>query len=579
MDDSSGNVPHLNFIEHTPYSNQDIVEEDVYKTDHEYDAESMFTSVTDVTTFTKAGGMTQRLLDLGVDVDHLRHLRVVNVNKKVDQELEDEKFEKLSKGIRYCPECSAANKAYMDWCVECGEVLIGVEPTLPYTKKKIREDEREKKKRNSLSRGSSKKEGGMRVEDVESSRTSGYHPHASPESGRGLSLSSSPVHLRRDHSISPTSNMRVQSPLRNIQEKEDTPETKDSGRASISDMRERMLKYSDSERDDDSTPDDKKDLDEAQSDFFQKISDPVLKDFIISYRNRQMSKDKVEKENIDKSKSNHSSKVKSPSEGVNSNKNYSSSIIDEKPAMKDKAIKSSYKTNHLCEKSSSGVDISNELKLLINDDSVRESESLSENLDLENHSKLREKPRKKKKKKVMMDVEIFSYGESRKSRDFNRGNNVVPLLNFVRSSDEESSEGETYSSEENDDVKESIEEDDTQNDANNYHHQVNPNDSERIKGENLHTQSQSTDTSKYNLNSKAAPSGTKDSGQTAESSQTTASSSRMTSNVEVSKSRDGTDEVSQKPKLSRNTPPSYERHWARSSIAWSSYNPRELSTR
>ena len=182
---------------------------------------SGFTSVTATTMNTgKAGGLTRRLENLGVDLEHLRHLRVVD-RKQHDQEASDANFEKLSKGIRYCPECSTPNKAYMDWCLGCGEILIGVEPSLPgqrskqadgssanfnsnggTDKKTIRGSTKASKGSNGgneqvSGRDSLGRSSRLKSRNVSNSRsvkkTETYMAQESPESGKGLSLSSSPV--------------------------------------------------------------------------------------------------------------------------------------------------------------------------------------------------------------------------------------------------------------------------------------------------------------------------------------------------------------------------------------------------
>ena len=208
--------------ERSPEGTTDLVsdgEDNENENDDAASCSSGFTSVTANTMTTgKAGGLTRRLENLGVDLEHLRHLRVVD--RKQDQETSDAVFEKLSKCIRYCPECSVANKAYMDWCLGCGEILIGVEPALTGQKSKQRDNGgnnsgtggTDKKSGRGSSRlnksnngeveqyaggGSFRHSGRPKSRNVTKSRSvtrvESYTPQESPESGKGLSLSSSPV--------------------------------------------------------------------------------------------------------------------------------------------------------------------------------------------------------------------------------------------------------------------------------------------------------------------------------------------------------------------------------------------------
>ena len=547
------------------------VEADFYKTDKvDDDNQSAFTGVTGVTGVTsasKAGGVTQRLKELGVDLEHLRHLRVVS--KKADQEAEDAKFEKLSKGIRYCPECGASNKAYMDWCTECGEVLIGVEPTLPYSKKKD-----DKKKKGSSSKGGSNRDavkrefgsGDLKIEDVESSRSNtGYFPKDSPESGRGVSLSNSPVRYRGRRS-----------------EKE-VAEPKDSGRASSG---ERAVTQSDSEgvdREEDSSAGNE----ESQSDFFEQISDPVLKEFIISYRNRQISGDVAKKSSP---KTNHKSRISSKTEitekrsspkvpSVTNGKDKSRYILKKKDENSNQG--------NSCQEEDSGTDFINT--------EVKNTESVPQK-----SVKKKSKKSKKKNKEPPMDVEIFGYEESRISQDSTRGLNLVPMLNLKGSSDESSGEDDDSSS---DDSGSEI--DDIQDDYVISHDMSNDNlprfeqsdfsiveevseedeDEEDEESSSYRPPGQSSSSSqtqvsvsansmrKVSSNTHNAGTGVARPSKPQSSSGTPAKKSTQSSSSSV---RASLDQGSQR---SKGTPAGYQRHWARSSVAWSSYNPRELSTR
>ena len=70
----------------------------------------------------KAGGLTDRLHDLGMDVFHVHHTK--------EKEESQKKGKHKGKVLIVCPECEGLNKEYMSWCTHCGEMIIGVEPML-----------------------------------------------------------------------------------------------------------------------------------------------------------------------------------------------------------------------------------------------------------------------------------------------------------------------------------------------------------------------------------------------------------------------------------------------------------------
>ncbi|XP_064600060.1 uncharacterized protein LOC135466488 [Liolophura sinensis] len=93
--------------------------------------EELETLVASTITNLKAGGVTERLKELGIDVPFLNcplprteangdssQRNCISSKKKTVTEPNEAKM---------CTECSALNKSYMSWCGNCGEVLIGVE--------------------------------------------------------------------------------------------------------------------------------------------------------------------------------------------------------------------------------------------------------------------------------------------------------------------------------------------------------------------------------------------------------------------------------------------------------------------
>ena len=86
---------------------------------------------TAVTGFTiDAGGVTERLEELGLDPKYVKGELNNNDNDKNNQNKQDGQSAKKGKLLIICPECDGFNKEYMSWCTHCGEMIIGVEPML-----------------------------------------------------------------------------------------------------------------------------------------------------------------------------------------------------------------------------------------------------------------------------------------------------------------------------------------------------------------------------------------------------------------------------------------------------------------
>ncbi|XP_046335483.2 uncharacterized protein LOC124117572 [Haliotis rufescens] len=99
--------------------------------------EDAFTSVT--ATSVKAGGITDRLERLGIDVAHIKSKDAVNEGDEDDKQ-------KKRKKVKVCPACASWNKEYMSWCADCGEILIGVE-SIVAKRKERRKDNADRKDR------------------------------------------------------------------------------------------------------------------------------------------------------------------------------------------------------------------------------------------------------------------------------------------------------------------------------------------------------------------------------------------------------------------------------------------------
>ncbi|XP_060605854.1 uncharacterized protein LOC132758296 [Ruditapes philippinarum] len=93
---------------------------------NEFDNETLVNSMANTDATLHAGGLTERLNELGIDVSHVKYS-----NKDKKQIGEDKKHGgKKGKVLIVCPDCGGLNKEYMSWCTQCGEMIIGVEPML-----------------------------------------------------------------------------------------------------------------------------------------------------------------------------------------------------------------------------------------------------------------------------------------------------------------------------------------------------------------------------------------------------------------------------------------------------------------
>ncbi|GFO41641.1 F-box/lrr-repeat protein 20 [Plakobranchus ocellatus] len=607
---------------------------------------SGFTSVTANTTTTgKAGGVTRRLENLGVDLEHLRHLRVVD--KKQDQETSDANFEKLSKGVRYCPECGTANKAYMDWCLGCGEILIGIEPSLPGQRNRQGEssingdaatDKRSGRssavanrssksgpEQRSRGRDSSRQYDQNKLRKISNSRLVSkaeadvYTPQESPESGKGLSLSSSPVRYRR--------------------EQEDTcEEPKDSGRASSNEAQEkyrtlhgesRRESEEEEEEEEGYSADDLEVMDEedfveeegveydyqdSEPNFFEQIKDPVLRDFIISYRNKQIMKEG--QKNPDMSKvsapgtstchsTDQSEVYKNSSEKYDDSVKSSMELISSITGTRTSQFNISFSSDQNKVYSPSAK-ATNSSKADTSESAAREEDSALNGRDYEvtNHSastyaedntSKKEKKRKKKRKKVEpMDVEIFGYEEIRQSRDSSRASNThsIPLLNLQGSSEEEVLSDDEDDDDDDEDDDSGSQQDSTSDerkvDRQKYQALRNIENNEGFKSLSSGQQMQSIQSKQPSMKSKMPdtsllnkphirPSSATMSSKAVSGSPSHSQSKQRNGQASVTRSSDAG--VNRGGRHRQDNQPGYQRHWARSSTAWSSYHPRELSTR
>ncbi|XP_076472198.1 uncharacterized protein LOC143301651 [Babylonia areolata] len=114
---------------------------DSFSLNHSSDYDDM-TTVTRTSwatgTSVRAGGITDRLEQIGVDPLVMQSIKHRSETAAADEEA----LEAMRNLVRICPECQAVNKEYMTWCLQCGGVLIGIDP-IPA--KDLKKKNREKK--------------------------------------------------------------------------------------------------------------------------------------------------------------------------------------------------------------------------------------------------------------------------------------------------------------------------------------------------------------------------------------------------------------------------------------------------
>ena len=109
----------------------DIRSSELNSKENEKDWDNETLANTAVTGFTiDAGGVTERLHELGVDPKYVKGELNNNDKSKHNQNKQDGQNGKKGKLLIICPECEGFNKEYMSWCTHCGEMIIGVEPML-----------------------------------------------------------------------------------------------------------------------------------------------------------------------------------------------------------------------------------------------------------------------------------------------------------------------------------------------------------------------------------------------------------------------------------------------------------------
>lgn len=526
--------------------------------------DDMASAVTDVTgaSTEKAGGVTQRLQDLNVDLEQLRHLRIVDTQQDHSEAHGD--FESLSKGVRHCPECGSANKAYMDWCTKCGEMLIGVDPVCA--------------KKNNKHVGPGIKRGGNCVKTNRGRNVTAEDgvQDVKPRCG-GFEGGGNEYCYKKYHGGSSISS----SPLNNQESQGYGRELKDSGQESIVFIEEdsspqQMEDYKD--RDSSLLSDEKnrrfenENIDSPHDDvgvsFLEEIKDPVLREFVHSYRRQKFAQqarltdqDVVKQAGYSIAGSDTADSQAQPehrstalSKGAS---HHPAAPLPSKDEVKNMKVRTAPQLMHLSLKTNSESMFEEEVTFEMNEELLTNSKAPSQ-------GKFRKKKKKKKQKGEILDIEIFGYEETRKSRNSGQTSGIVPALNLASSSEEDESEDTSVDS---DDDSENLE--------------VHVGDNEKIEsvvhmapGNNSGAGSPSKlETMKNQFSGNKQP----------------VNSGKMLQHHPITAVHEsppplllGQSETPSHPRRgqgSASVPISYQRHWTRSSIAWSSYNPRELNTR
>ena len=346
------------------------------------------------------------------------------------------------------------------------------------------------------------------------------------------------------------------------------------------------------------------DYQDSEPNFFEQIKDPVLRDFIISYRNKQIMKE-------DEPRTYDSGK---PEDVINSNYQVDnkSALVRDKSEVYDESVKESMAViSKLTGTLTSQFNIElppDSKKALVpgatehssyaedrpqhfeNTYEGSENRSNATAFDAEEKRAEKKEDRKKKKpkkKKVApMDVEIFGYEEIRQSRDSSRASNThsIPLLNLAGSSDEEGTSDEDDSDSQDDDSSsqdermEPKEKSQVNSLSENPMHHNKHHHSSHDGGLRHVYKTKPVETSKSQAFPKPRPSSASASASSKKLPAQKQSQAQSASyRGDASANRGKVFHASREGRQGETS--GYQRHWARSSTAWSSYHPRELSTR
>nr|KAG5694621.1 hypothetical protein BaRGS_014716 [Batillaria attramentaria] len=228
---------------------------------------------------------------LDIDPAVLRQLRQQSETAAADEEA----LEAMRTLVRVCPECQAVNKEYMTWCLQCGGVLIGVEPVAARNLKKKNNAEKDEDGLEVESENIVQAKYGNQLEASQAiARKDLYRTEEhlieeedvtenkeSPESGKGPSASSSPARKAGSQDNLEDSEDPSQDTL-------EVTENKDSGRPSSGEGPD--ARKGQSQSTDDGPP---QRTQKEISDICEVISDPIIRGFIKSYLQKRPGQDEM----------------------------------------------------------------------------------------------------------------------------------------------------------------------------------------------------------------------------------------------------------------------------------------------
>ncbi|XP_071120754.1 uncharacterized protein [Mytilus edulis] len=350
-----------------------------------------------------AGGITERMDELGIDLSYLKQKDQDNTENTYKNKGDNPK----TRTVIVCPECGEVNKPYMTWCSECSEVLIGVEPVKVKPKRKG---------------GRTKKSGENSDKNYVLYKSVTFDEPKSSELDQNASDNEQEVkEVEPSHSkLSPTKS-----------------EGRDSGRPSSDDL---DLTRTENEIDE----------------ICQSLSDPVIKGFIKAYFNkkRQEVSKKTDDEEIIDSEDRYVSEERSTKRTLNINKVESK---DEEVVEENQNERHQFR--HVAHNEFSENQLNNEVSNRFHSDDIDNSKQIEndyfhpveslQNPDrshkdhhLHNEEVWLHEQRSPRydapmgRKHMPIDIEVFTLEESRQGKVTQR-DPLVPSLNLANSSDED----------------------------------------------------------------------------------------------------------------------------------------------
>ncbi|KAJ8299783.1 hypothetical protein KUTeg_023843 [Tegillarca granosa] len=464
----------------------------------------------------KAGGVTEREEKLGIDLSFIK-----GEVQKSSKENVDNSNKSNGKLVIVCPECGEVNKPYMSWCADCGDVLIGVNPILM------------KKGKNGKLKRCITENQNVEIENIKNVTFVEKEIEGDP----GIVPQ---IVSERDDVISP-----VHDEVYKGKTSPNKSDSRDSGRPSSEDM-----DYGRTEKE--------------VTEICENISDPVIKGFIKAYFSRKKQAVNV-KDGKDTSTGNKEEEdgEKDTNDGQpNDFEAFPPQIEIKNPT--DSHATQNFNQGHSRSNVQNYVQVQSHSSTqdFVHVDS--NSHESPQELETENKcdlgvieppvlSKTKPSYSKKKsklKKNVPVDIEVFPSSERRSS---GRSEPIVPILNLVNSSDEE------------DEVNEQLNQQllDSSSEANDFSEFFDPPE----EMQKLAADSQERDDNEEQPFL----------AQVIADINTTTKPKRPCSGNGRGKRAGNINARS----IVRESIESagYQRHWERSSIAWGSYNQRELSTK